>query len=62
MVKQFGVSKSTRSKINIVKVIDKHLEMENFLLSLHFLKNYFKMIKGICEENSSKLNNYTEFE
>ena len=54
MIKQFGVSKSTISKINIVKVIDKHPEIEKFLLSLHFLKNYFKMIKGMCEENSSK--------
>ena len=55
MVKQFGVSKSTIIfKINIVKLIDKHSKIKNSLLSLHFLKNYFKMIKEVCEENSSE--------
>ena len=55
MVKQFGVSKSTIIfKINIVKLIDKHPKIKNSSLSLHFLKKYFKMIKEICEENSSE--------
>ena len=55
VVKQFGVSKSTIIfKINILKLIDKHPKIKNTLLSLHFLKNYFKMIKEMCEENSSE--------
>ena len=46
MVKQFGVSKSTIIfKINIVKLINKHHKIRNSSHSLHFLKNYFKMIK-----------------
>ena len=42
--------------MNIVKLIDKHPKIKNSLLSLHFLKNYSKMIKEICKEN------YREFE
>ena len=55
MVKQFGVSKSTTIfKINIVKFINKHAKIMNSSLSLNSMKNYFKMIKEICDENSSE--------
>ena len=54
MVNQSGVSKSTIIfKIYIVRLIDKYAKIKNSWLSLHFLKIYFKMIKEICEENSS---------
>ena len=54
MVNQSGVSKSTIIfKINIVRLIGKYAKTKNSWLSLHFLKKYFKMIKEICEENSS---------
>ena len=50
MVKEFVFSKSTMIfKINIVKSLDK-----NTLPSLHFMKNYFKTIKAICEENANE--------
>ena len=55
MAQQFGVNKSTIIfKIHIVKFIDKHPKIKKSSLSLHFLKNYFKMIKKLCEENSSE--------
>ena len=55
IVKQFGLRKSTVIfKIIIVKLTDKYPKIKNSSLSLHFLKNYFKMIKEICEENSSE--------
>ena len=55
MAQQFGVNKSTIIfKINIVKFIDKHPKIKKSSLSLHFLKNYFKLIKKLCEENSSE--------
>ena len=55
MVKQFGYSKSTIIfKINIVKLISKYPKVNNSSLSLKFLKNYFKLIEEICEENASE--------
>ena len=55
MVRHFDYSKSTIIfKMNIVKVINKHPKIKNSFPSLNFLKNYFKLIKKICEENASK--------
>ena len=55
MIRQFGYSKSTIIfKINIVKLINKHPKIKNSSLSLNFLKNYFKLIKEMCEESSTK--------
>ena len=57
LVKQCGFSKSTIIfKINIVKCINKHSKIKNASLSLSFLKNYFKLIKKISEENASEFN------
>ena len=42
------------NKINIVKLTDKHPKIKNSLLSLHFLKNYFKIIKEIREKKFSE--------
>ena len=41
-------------KINIFKLIDQHLKLMKSSVTLSFLKNYFKDIMQICEENSSK--------
>ena len=41
-------------KVNLFKLIEKHLKLMKSLVTLTFLKNYFKYIKQICKENSSK--------
>ena len=41
--------------MNIAKLITKHPNIKNSSLSLIFLKNYFKLIKEIREENASEL-------
>ena len=53
IVKQFEVSKSTI--IFIVKLINKypHPPKKNFV-SFKFYENYFKIMKGICQDNSSE--------
>ena len=43
-------------KINLLKLIEKHLKLSKSSVTLTFLKNYFKDIKQICKENSSKFN------
>ena len=49
MVKEFWISKSTKLfKILIVKLLNKYPRMKNSSLFLNFLKNNFKIIKGIC--------------
>ena len=55
MIKKFGISKSTiLFKISIVKFVNKYPKMKKSSLSLHFLKNNFKIIKEICHENASE--------
>ena len=52
MVKGFGISKSTiLFKISIVKFENKYLIMKTSSLSLHFVKNNFRIIQEICHEN-----------
>ena len=46
MVKEFNISKS------IVQFINRYTRMKKSSLSLHFLKNNFKIIKEICHENA----------
>ena len=55
MVKKIGISKSTiLFKISVVKFVNKYPRMKKSSLSLHFLKNNFKIIKEICHENASE--------
>ena len=55
MVKEFKVNKSTMIfKINIVKVNDKYPKLMMSLVTLIFLKTYFKNIKKIPLGNSSE--------
>ena len=55
MVNQFGISKSTMVfKISIVIFLNNYPKMKKSLLSLHFLKNNFKIIQQICKENASE--------
>ena len=42
------------SKIGIVRFLDKYPKVKKSSVSLHFLKNNFKVIKGICKENASE--------
>ena len=52
LVEQFKITKKTMIfKINIVKLIDKHLKMMTPSITLKFLKSYYKDIKNICKEN-----------
>ena len=52
MVKQFDYGKSTIIfKIRLARLFNKHPNIKNPTLSLIFLKNYFKFIKEIHEEN-----------
>ena len=41
-------------KINVFKLIKKHLKLMKSSVTLTFLKNYFKDIKQVCEENPSE--------
>ena len=55
MVKDFDVIKSTMTfKINIVKLIDKYPKLKNLLLLQCFMKDYFKLIKETCKENTGE--------
>ena len=56
MVTQLKIHKSTLIfKINVFKLIEKHLKLMKSSVTLTFLKNYLKDIKKICAENPSEL-------
>ena len=53
MVSKWKIHKSTIIfKINIFKLIENHPKLMKSSATLGFLKNYYKDIKKICEENS----------
>ena len=53
MVSKLKIHKSTIIfEINVFKLIQKHPKLMKSSVTLTFLKNYFKDIKQICEENS----------
>ena len=55
LVNEFKVHKSTiLFKINIVKLIDKHPTLMESSVTLGFLKNYYKDITQICNENPNE--------
>ena len=55
MVEKLEIHKTTIIlKINVFKLIEKHPKLMKSSVILTFLKNYFKDIKQICEENSSE--------
>ena len=54
MIETLGISKSILFKISIVKFVNKYPRTKKSSLSLHFLKNNFKMIKKIGHENPSE--------
>ena len=55
LVNEFKVHKSTVIfQINIVKLIDKHPILMESSVTLGFLKNYYKDITQICNENPSE--------
>ena len=55
LVGDFKVHKKTITfKINIFKLINEHPKLMKSSVTLSFLKNYFKDIKQICQENLSE--------
>ena len=54
-VAKFKISKATIDfKIGIIKFIDDYPRMKKSSISLHFLKNNFRLIKGVCKEHASE--------
>ena len=52
-VSAFQISKAAINfKIVIVYFIDKYPRMEQSCISLHYLRNNFRIIKQVCEENA----------
>ena len=51
---KFNWQKFLIFKMNVSKLIEKHLRLMKSSVTSSFLKNYFKDIKRICRENSSK--------
>ena len=52
LVEQFKIAKGTIIfKMNIVKLVDKQINMMTSSVTLNFLKNYQEDIKNICKEN-----------
>ena len=52
-VSNFKIGKATISfKISIVKFFDDYPKMRKSSISLHFLKNKFKIIKEVCREHA----------
>ena len=50
-VAKFNVSKATINfKISIIKFTDDYPKMQRLSVSLHFLKNNFRVMKDICKE------------
>ena len=41
-------------KIGIIKFLDDYPKMQKSLVSFHFLKNNFKVIKEVCREHASE--------
>ena len=55
LVKQFKTTKCTIIfKIHIIKLVDKYPKIATSSITLNFLKNYYKDIKNICEENQEE--------
>ena len=55
MVSKFKVSKSTIVfKIALSRLIDDYPKIKDSSLSLHYFKKHLKLIKEVCEENTSK--------
>ena len=55
LVNQFNIHKTTIIfKINIYKLCEKYPKLLKSSVGLGFLKNYYKDIKQICEENAQE--------
>ena len=55
LVNEFKVHKSIIIfKINIVKLIEKYPKLMKSSIGLGFLKNYYKDVKEICNENANE--------
>ena len=54
VIRQFA--KQPLYEIYLIKLINKHPKIKNASVSLNYLKNYFKLIKEICEKNTDEFN------
>ena len=55
LVANFKIRKNTIIfKINVFKLIDRHPGLMKSSVTLGFLKNYFRDIKRMCQQNSSE--------
>ena len=45
---------TTNFRIGIIKFIEDFPQMQKYSVSLHFLKNSFKVIKEVCREHASE--------
>ena len=54
VIRQFA--KQPLYEIYLIKLINKHPKIKNASVSLDYLKNYFKLIKEICEKNTDEFN------
>ena len=58
-VSNLKIGKATINfKITITKFLDEYPKMRKSLVSLHFLKNNFRIIKEVCREHSSVFQKY----
>ena len=54
-VNKFEISKATINfKIGIIKFIDDYPKMRKSSISLHYLKNNFRVIEEVCQEYASE--------
>ena len=54
-VAKFKIHKTTINfKIGIIKFTDDYPKMQKSSISLHFLKNNFRVIKDVCKEHTSE--------
>ena len=61
-VAKFKIHKTTINfKIGIMKFIDDYSKMRKASISLHFLKNDFRVIKDICKENATEFQYFLTF-
>ena len=57
-ITKFKICKTTANfKIGIIKFIDDYPKIGKSSISLHFLKNNFRVIRNVCKEYASEFNN-----
>ena len=61
-VARFKIIRATINfEIGIIKFIEYYTKMKKTSISLHFLKNNFRLIKEVCKEHASECNIFSRF-